>query len=165
MGLLKTLCLRIALNKEQRLVIWNALQYSDYHYRRNHQTDNAVVTTTVLNQTERTFGVTSKKYSANEVNEMLTRMAVQAREKSEKAMADAYQRGRKEGISETLQNLAHGRGLHVGDTVVVVEKQEEQGDDKVQEESTASAETETLATEENKTEENKPESEFEDGTK
>ena len=48
MGILKNICLRIALIKEQRVVIWNALAYSDHTYRRHGNIDGAVVTTDVM---------------------------------------------------------------------------------------------------------------------
>lgn len=161
MGILKNICLRLALNKEQRLVIWNALQYSDYHYRKNHQTDNAVVTTSVLKAVEKAFGVTGKKYSAGEVNEMLQRMVLQAKQKAEKEVADAYQRGRQEGIAELLDNIQHGKGLVVGDIILVEEgndapeeeKQAPKEGDDTAPESTAPEGTETPATEEKSTDE------------
>ena len=161
MGILKNICLRLALNKEQRLVIWNALQYSDYHYRKNHQTDNAVVTTSVLKAVEKAFGVTGKKYSSGEVNEMLQRMVLQAKQKAEKEVADAYQRGRQEGIAELLDNIRHGKGLVVGDIVLVEEggdapeeeKQAPKESDDAAPESTAPSETEAPATEEKLTNE------------
>ena len=143
------------------MVIWNALQYSDYHYRKNSQVDNAVVTTSVLKAVEKAFGVTGKKFSAGEVSEMLNRMVAQAKQKAEKEIADAYQRGRQEGIAELLDNIKHGRGLVVGDIVVM----EEDGDEEEKEnagsesqsadapESTAPTEGETPATEESQTEE------------
>ena len=172
MGLIKNICLRIALTKEQRVVIWNALQYSDYHYRKNSQVDNAVVTTSVLKAVEKAFGVTGKKFSAGEVSEMLNRMVAQAKQKAEKEIADAYQRGRQEGIAELLDNIKHGRGLVVGDIVVMEEDGDEEKKENVSDdenatkpinedsqrdesssESTAPTEGETPSTEESQTEE------------
>ena len=125
MGLIKTICLRIALNKEQRLVIWNALQYSDYKYRQNGNIDRAVVTSTIIAQTEKRFGISGKKYTKEEVNAMLNEVARRIKEDRQTELDEAYQAGREEAISEMLENIRHGRGLVVGEIVEVEETPEE----------------------------------------
>lgn len=137
MGILKNICLRVALNKEQRLVIWNALQYSDYKYRQNGNIDRAVVTSTVIAQTEKRFGVSGKKYTKEEVNAMLNEVARRIKEDRQTELDEAYQAGREEAISEMLENIRHGRGLVVGEIVEVEETPEERKESAQGEEASA----------------------------
>jgi hypothetical protein len=137
MGILKNICLRIAVNREQRLVIWNALQYSDYKYRQNGNIDRAVVTSTVIAQTEKRFGVSGKKYTKEEVNAMLNEVARRIKEDRKTELDDAYHAGRQDAIAEMLDNIRHGRGLVVGEIVEVEETPEERKESAQGEEASA----------------------------
>lgn len=137
MGILKNICLRVALNREQRLVIWNALQYSDYKYRQNGNIDRAVVTSMVIAQTEKRFGVSSKKYTKEEINAMLNEVARRIKEDRQTELDDAYQAGREDAISEMLDNIRHGRSLVVGEIVEVEETPEERKESAPSEEASA----------------------------
>ena len=125
MGILKNICLRIALTKEQRVVIWNALAYSDHAYRRRGNVDRAVVTTNVITKTEKTFGVTGKKFTKEEVTAMLEDVARKVKEQRTEELEGAYQSGREDAIREMLENIRHGKGLCVGEIVDVSEEPEE----------------------------------------
>ena len=126
MGLIKTICLRIALNKEQRLVIWNALAYSDHTYRRRGNIERAVVTSTVMDKTEKRFGVTGKKFTKEEVTAILEDFARKVKQDRKEELEEAYQSGRDDAIREMLENLRHGRGLVIGEIVEVEEVPEEE---------------------------------------
>lgn len=147
MGILKNICLRVALNREQRLVIWNALQYSDYKYRQNSNIDRAVVTSTVIAQTEKCFGVSGKKYTKEEVNAMLNEVACRIKEDRKVELDEAYQAGREEAISEILDNIRHGRGLVIGEVIEVEETPEERKESAQGEEASAPTDEEALKTE------------------
>lgn len=147
MGILKNICLRVALNREQRLVIWNALQYSDYKYRQNGNIDRAVVTSTVIAQTEKRFGVSSKKYTKEEVNAMLNEVACRIKEDRQTELDEAYQAGREEAISEMLDNIRHGRGLVIGEVIEVEETPEERKESAQGEEASAPTDEEAPKTE------------------
>lgn len=122
MGIIKNICLHIALNKEQRLVLWNALVYSDNAYRRHGDVDGAVVTTKVMEQVEARFGIAGKKFTKEEVNAMLQEYAKRVKEDRKEELEDAYQNGRHDAIAEMLENLEHGRGIMVGEIVEVEEE-------------------------------------------
>lgn len=149
MGILKNICLRIALNREQRLVIWNALQYSDYKYRQNGNIDRAVVTSTVIAQTEKQFGVSGKKYTKEEVDAMLNEVAHRIQEERKAELDEAYQIGREDAISEMLENIRHGRGLVIGEVVEVEETPEERKESAQGEEASAPTAEESPKEEQN----------------
>lgn len=125
MGLIKKICLRVALNREQRLVIWNALQFSDYTYRKRGNIDRAVGTSTVIAKTEGAFGVNAKHFTKEEVNAMLDAHSRRVVAAMKQEVQDAYQDGRQDGIAEVLDNIRNGRGLVVGEIVEVEETPEE----------------------------------------
>lgn len=125
MGIIKNICARIAFNKEQRLVIWNALAYSDYSYRRKGNVDKAVLTTTIMNQTERQLGIAGKKFTKEEVSAMLEEYGKRVREQRQEELAKEYENGRRQGIAETLENLKHGRGIMIGEVFEVEEEPSE----------------------------------------
>lgn len=142
MGLIKNICLRIALNKEQRVVVWNALAYSDHTYRRRGNVDRAVVTTAVMSQVEKAFGVTGKKFSNEEVAAMLDEFSRRVKVDRKIELEDAYQRGRHDAIAEMLDNIKHGRSLVIGEIVEVAEEPEKEQNKETSSEEGTSAPTE-----------------------
>lgn len=123
MGIIKTIALRIALNRKQRLVIWNALQYSDHKYREHGDIDRAVVTTATAAEVERAFGIARHRFTEKEVSAIVDDALKRSGEIAKRIADEAYERGKR----ETLANIAHlvvvgGKGLKVGDIVEVVEE-------------------------------------------
>ena len=116
MGIIKKAFLRIALNRKQRVVLWNALLFSDYKYRCRGMVDRAVVTSTVLSQVEKLFGVNKKKFNMDEVNAIIDDFYKEIKNKQEKKLEEAYQDGVQEGIYIALHTMKHGEGIQVGDT-------------------------------------------------
>lgn len=125
MGIIKNICARIAFNKEQRLVIWNALAYSDYSYRRKGNVDKAVLTSTIMSQTEKQFGIAGKKFTKEEVGAMLEEYGKRAKEQRKEELERERENGRRQGIAETLENLKHGRGIMIGEVFEVEEEPSE----------------------------------------
>ena len=130
MGIIKNICARIAFNKEQRLVIWNALAYSDYSYRRKNNVDKAVLTSTIMSQTEKQFGITGKKFTKEEVSAMLEEYGKRVKEQRKEELERERENGRRQGIAETLENLKHGRGIMVGEIFEVEEDYKEMQENK-----------------------------------
>lgn len=130
MGIIKNICARIAFSKEQRVVIWNALAYSDYSYRRKGNVDKAVLVSTIMNQTERVLGVTGKKFTKEEVSAMLEEFGKRIKEQRQEELKREYENGRRQGIIETLDNLEHGRGILVGEIFEVEEDPKEMQENK-----------------------------------
>ena len=55
-------------NKRQRRVIWQALLYSEYRYKRRGNTDGAAYVRTVINETVKTAGTKQRTYLESEVD-------------------------------------------------------------------------------------------------
>ena len=58
----------ICLNKTQRRIIWQAITFSEYTYRRRGNVDEASKVMTVMNDTEALFDVIKRTYTKEEVD-------------------------------------------------------------------------------------------------
>ena len=67
MNVIKRLALKAIFTKEQRAVIWNALQYSFYRYDKRGDTKRAIRVGKVIDSVDSVFHDNCKKYSEREV--------------------------------------------------------------------------------------------------
>ena len=67
MNVIKRLALKAIFTKEQRAVIWNALQYSFYRYDKRGDTKRAIRVGKVIDSVDSVFHDNRKKYSEREV--------------------------------------------------------------------------------------------------
>lgn len=67
MNVIKRLALKAIFTKEQRVVIWNALQYSFYRYDKSGNTKRAIRVGKVIDSVDSVFHDNRKKYSEREV--------------------------------------------------------------------------------------------------
>ena len=67
MNVIKRLALKAIFTKEQRVVIWNALQYSFYRYDKSGNTKRAIRVGKVIDSVDSIFHDNRKKYSEREV--------------------------------------------------------------------------------------------------
>lgn len=67
MNVIKRFALRVIFTKEQRAVIWNALQYSFYRYDKRGDTKRAIRVGKVIDSVDSVFHDNRKKYSEREV--------------------------------------------------------------------------------------------------
>lgn len=67
MNVIKRLALKAIFTKEQRAVIWNALQYSFYRYDKRGDTKRAIRVGKVIDSVDSVFYDNRKKYSEREV--------------------------------------------------------------------------------------------------
>lgn len=67
MNVIKRLALKAIFTKEQRAVIWNALQYSFYRYDKRGDTKRAIRVGKVIDSVDSVFHDNRKKYSECEV--------------------------------------------------------------------------------------------------
>ena len=67
MNVIKRLALKAIFTKEQRVVIWNALQYSFYRYDKRGDTKRAIRVGKVIDSVDSVFHDNRKKYSEREV--------------------------------------------------------------------------------------------------
>ena len=121
MKFFKRIFLHLALSRRQRNIIWNALQYSDYKYRTHQKVGRAVEVARVISETEAIFGVTKRRYTAKEVEQMLIAVGRETRRRMASKVHEAYHSGKQQGIREVVSNIKHGRGMVIGEVVTVEE--------------------------------------------
>lgn len=102
----KKFILSMLLNKRERIIIWNALWYSNHTYRRRGNINGAVAVSQVMNRVEYILGVVPQKYTKAEVDKIVDGVIdaiakeVAEREVAIKRMVVGYDKG-KEGGSHT----------------------------------------------------------------
>ena len=73
MNAIKRLALKAIFTKEQRVVIWNALQYSFYRYDKSGDIKRAIRVGKVIDSVDSVFHDNRKKYSESEVANIVKR--------------------------------------------------------------------------------------------
>lgn len=99
---MKKFLLKLLLNKKQREIIWQAMIFSEYTYRRRGNVDGAAVVQTVINETQTAFDVVKSNYSKEEVDYIVAQVIKDTRAESEKTIKDAY----KKGVDDTMAKIA-----------------------------------------------------------
>lgn len=92
----KRMLVRMLFNKRQRIVIWNALNYSNHRYIRRGNVNGAVMVKTVINEINPFMGVDTMTFTAKEVNGIVKSVSenvAKAVRKSEQKREEAKQRG------------------------------------------------------------------------
>jgi hypothetical protein len=113
---IKKFLLKLLLNKKQREIIWQAMIFSEYTYRRRGNVDGAAVVQTVINETQSTFGVVKDSYSKEEVDYIVSKAIKDVRVESEKTIKDAY----KKGVDSCRQELENAYQKGVDDTMAKI---------------------------------------------
>lgn len=102
----KRFILKMLLSKQERIIIWNALWYSNHTYRRRGNINGAVAVSQVMNKVGYILGAVPQKYTKAEVDKIVDGVIdaivkeVAEREVAMKRMAVEVDRG-KEGGSHT----------------------------------------------------------------
>ena len=99
---MKKFLLKLLLNKKQREIIWQAMIFSEYTYRRRGNVDGAAVVQTVINETQSAFDVVKSNYSKEEVDYIVAQVIKDTKAESEKTIKDAY----KKGVDDTMAKIA-----------------------------------------------------------
>ena len=120
---LKRFILSLLLTKEERVMIWNTLWFSNHTYRRRGNVDGAAAVQMVMNRTEGLLVPKGRKYSEKEVAEIVDGIVKASAEASEHVIRDIsrheFNKGYRKGRSErTLEEIAEplrpfGRPIHV----------------------------------------------------
>lgn len=113
---MKKFLLKLLLNKKQREIIWQAMIFSEYTYRRRGNVDGAAVVQTVINETQTTFDVVKSNYSKEEVDYIVAQVIKDTRAESEKTIKDAY----KKGVDSCRQELETAYQKGVDDTMAKI---------------------------------------------
>jgi hypothetical protein len=114
---MKKFLLKLLLNKKQREIIWQAMIFSEYTYRRRGNIDGAAVVQTVINETQTAFDVVKSNYSKEEVDYIVAQVIKDTRVESEKNIKDAYKKGvdscrneletaYQKGVDDTMAEIA-----------------------------------------------------------
>lgn len=97
----KKFILSMLLNKRERIIIWNALWFSNHTYRRRGNINGAVAVSQVMQRVEYILGVTSQRYTKEEVDKIVEQVIENiAKEVATKRMSVGYDKG-KEGSDHT----------------------------------------------------------------
>ena len=80
----KRIMMSLLLSKQERVMIWNALWFSNHTYRRRGNVDGAVAVQMVMNSTEHILGVNKKTFTKEEVDQIVKDVV----EASQKATSD-----------------------------------------------------------------------------
>lgn len=147
---MKKFLLKLLLNKKQREIIWQAMIFSEYTYRRRGNVDSAAVVQTVINETQSAFGVVKDTYSKEEVDYIVAQVIEDTRVKSEKQIKDAF----RSGVDSCKKELETAYQKGVDDTMakiaavgVVVSKIKEDDSEQEQEEEQKQDSSEGVETE------------------
>lgn len=120
---LKRFILSMLLTKQERVMIWNALWFSNHTYRRRGNVDGAAAVQMVMNRTEGLLVPKGRKYSEKEVAEIVDEVLHGAAKASEEVTRHVarqeFNKGYRRGRSErTIEEIAEplrpfGRPIHV----------------------------------------------------
>ena len=104
-------------NKRQRRIIWQALLYSEYRYERRGNVDAAARVKTVINETIKVAGVKQEKFYESEVAEIVKREVTAVAEDAKKKIENAYNEGKKAGITQVISEIEKKAGQEKQDDV------------------------------------------------
>ena len=120
---LKRFILSLLLTKQERVMIWNALWFSNHTYRRRGNVDGAAAVQMVMNRTEGLLVPKGRKYSEKELVEIVEGIVNEAAKASEEitrhVARQEFNKGYRKGRSErTIEEIAEplrpfGRAVHV----------------------------------------------------
>lgn len=120
---LKRFILSMLLTKQERVMIWNALWFSNHTYRRRGNVDGAAAVQMVMNRTEGLIVPKGRTFSEKEVAEIVDEVLHGAAKASEDFLSDiarrefrkGYKKGRSERVIEEIAEPLRpfGRLIHV----------------------------------------------------
>lgn len=104
----KKFILSMLLNKRERIIIWNALRFSNHTYRRRGNINGAVAVSQVMQRVEYILGVTSQRYTKEEVDKIVEQVIENiAKEVVTKRMSVGYDKG-EEGADHMAMFVING---------------------------------------------------------
>ncbi len=110
MKFFKKLALRVAFNRAQRVIIWQALIYSEHKYRQHGNANRAIAVGAIIAQVKEIFGVRLTQEEINAVYKAVYDATCSARRsRSERVMREVNSQSRR------------SVGLAVGDVVEIEE--------------------------------------------
>lgn len=89
-------------NKQQREVIWKAVLYSEYKYKKRGNVNGAAEVRTVINEVCKTAATKQPLFYASQVQEIVQAEVANARKDMDNKMRNAYVAGRREGFNQAM---------------------------------------------------------------
>lgn len=101
---IKTLITKMLFNERQRAMIWRALVYSAYKYRKHGNVDRAAAVQTVMNELADSMGVIPSVFTKEQVDKIVDDVYTDAKHHVNKA----YNAGLKEGYILAQKDMQSG---------------------------------------------------------
>lgn len=94
-------------NKRQRNVIWHAVLYSEYTYKRRNNAEGVARVRQVINEVAPVAATKQRTYLESQVNEIVQTQVNAALKGAEEKMAAAYKEGKAVGVKATIDEMKH----------------------------------------------------------
>lgn len=92
-------------NKRQRNVIWHAVLFSEYTYKRRNNSEGVARVRQVINEVAKIAATKQRTYLESQVNEIVKSQVNAALKGTEKKMAAAYKEGKAAGVKATIDEM------------------------------------------------------------
>lgn len=103
---IKRVILSLLLSKNERVMLWNSLWFSNHTYRRRGNVDGAAAVQIVMNNLEHVLGVTKQKFTHEEVQKIVNDTIEEAVKKSGSIISKVAEEHFKKGLKEAAKIIA-----------------------------------------------------------
>ena len=94
-------------NKRQRNVIWQAVLYSEYTYKRRNNAEGVARVRQVINEVAQIAATKQRTYLESQVNEIVQAQVNATLKGAEEKIAAAYKEGKAAGVKATIDEMKH----------------------------------------------------------
>jgi hypothetical protein len=103
---IKRVILSLLLSKNERVMLWNSLWFSNHTYRRRGDVDGAAAVQIVINNLEHVLGVTKQKFTHEEVQKIVNDTIEEAVKKSGSIISKVAEEHFQKGLRAAEQMIA-----------------------------------------------------------
>lgn len=103
---IKRVILSLLLSKNERVMLWNSLWFSNHTYRRRGNVDGAAAVQIVMNNLEHVLGVTKQKFTHEEVQKIVNDTIEEAVKKSGSIVSKVAEEHFQKGLRAAEQMIA-----------------------------------------------------------
>lgn len=107
MNKIKRFIFNCLFNKRQRNVIWQAVLYSEYTYKRRNNVDGVARVRQVINEVAPVAATKQRTYLESQVNEIVQAQVNAALKGADEKMAAAYKEGKSAGVKAAIDEMKH----------------------------------------------------------
>lgn len=94
-------------NKRQRNVIWQAVLYSEYNYKRKNNAEGVARVRQVINEVATVAATKQRTYLESQVNEIVQAQVNAAIKGAEEKISAAYKEGKAAGVKAAIDEMKH----------------------------------------------------------